>query len=110
MTYERWQSLIGDIQDRFSNVTVTKVNLTPGPGSREIVEFTSPAGRVKLELTLRPKILDKKTFYSNRIGSATTVEYEYDEQEKTLSLQAWRFSEPAGEWQEIKTDDLLRVF
>ncbi len=110
MTYERWQSLIGDIQDKFSNVKVTKVDLAAGPGNKEIVEFTSPAGRVKLELTLRPKILDKKTFYSNRIGSSTTVEYEYDEQEKTLSLQAWRLNERAGDWQEIKTDDLLRVF
>lgn len=110
MTYERWQALIGEIKDKFSNVKVSKIDLAEGSGNKEVVEFTSPAGQVKLELTVRPKVLGKKTFYSNRIGSTTTVEYEYDKEEKTLSLEAFRYDERGNNWQEIKADDLLRVF
>ena len=110
MTYERWQSLVGEIKDRFSDVNTSKADLAEGPGHKEVVAFKSPAGQVKLELIVKPRIVGRKSIYSNRIGSSTTVEYEYDTDDKVLVMRAFKFSEQTKDWEEIKTDSLLSVF
>lgn len=106
MTYERWQNLISTIKDKFKVSKEGKEDLNPGPGHVEFIECGTPMGKVRLELIVRPKILEKKTYYSNRVGSQTTVEYRYDENEHTLTLRALRWDEGGGIWQEIKAESL----
>lgn len=110
MTYERWQSLVGEIKDKFKAVSLSQEALSGGPGSKEVLEFVGPAGRIKLELTIRPRLLGKKTIYSKRIGSATTVDYEYDAKEKVFSLAAFRFVDASGQWQEINGSNFIGNF
>jgi len=45
--------------------------------------------------------LDKKTNYSNRIGSETKVSYIYSESEKTSRLVAYKWDEGRDDWTEI---------
>ena len=42
----------------------------------EFIEFQSPQGKMKLERTTRPAVLDKKTVYSKTGGRAFKIEYQ----------------------------------
>jgi hypothetical protein len=106
MTYERWQNLISTIKDKFKVTKEGREELNPGPGHVEFIECGTPLGKVRLELIVKPKILEKKTYYSNRVGSQTTVEYRYDENEHTLTLKALRWNEESDTWQEVKAESL----
>ena len=50
------------------------------PNSKlEFIEFDGPLGKMRLEFITKPKVLDKKTLYSGRIGSDVKVDYVYSE-------------------------------
>lgn len=106
MTQDRWRELKESLKTKFTFTAEGQENLSEGPGHVEFLECTTPMGEIRLELTVRPKILDKKTFYSKRAGAGTTVEYKYDEHENTLTLKAYRLGK-GGEWEEIKAESFL---
>jgi hypothetical protein len=108
MTKERWNDIVGQVKDNFSIEEEGKEELPEeeGVGDRYFVVFTGPLGRMMLELVERPVILDKKTIYSNRIGSQTQVEYVYSEDEKTYKMHAYRWDEAANEWMEMEAGKL----
>jgi hypothetical protein len=56
---------------------------------------------MRLEFIVKPIILDKKTIYSRRIGSETTVDYVYSDEEKSYKLVAYKWDEGQGEWMEM---------
>jgi len=72
----------------------------------EIIEFKGPQGKMRLEWITRPKVLDKKTHYSNRIGGDVQVDYVYSEDEKTHTLKVFQ-EDTQGNWQEIKADGFI---
>ncbi len=112
MTDEKWQETIGHIKDNFK-VTAEQTQDLPegeGPGIEEIVEFIGPLGKMKLERTTRPLILDKKTIGSRRIGSETKVKYIYSDTEKIHKLKAYRWSDDDGSWVEIILDKKEMIF
>lgn len=108
MTAERWRDLVGQIKDNFSVEEEGQEALPEeeGVGERQFIVFRGPLGRMMLELEARPVILDKKTHYSNRIGSQTQVEYVYSESEKTYKLYAYRWDEAQEEWIEMEAGKL----
>ena len=106
MTYERWQEIIERVTKQSPQAKVGREDLAEGPGHREFVEFTSPAGEMRLELWVRPKVLEKKTLYSHRMHSAATVQYRYDETQNTLSLHAYRWHTLSNSWQEVRAEAL----
>jgi len=108
MTKERWNDLVGQIKDNFSVEEEAKEELSEeeGVGNRYFVIFNGPLGRMMLELIERPVILDKKTKYSNRIGSQTQVEYVYSEDESTYKMHAYRWDEAADDWLEMEAGKL----
>jgi len=67
----------------------------------EFIIFKGPLGRMKLEFTTKPLVLDKKTTYSRRIGSQTAIEYIYSEDEKTHKLMAYKWDDFQNDWVEI---------
>ncbi|MFZ5391311.1 MAG: hypothetical protein ACOZAJ_03500 [Patescibacteria group bacterium] len=101
MTYERWQDLAAKLKERFPAAQAGRQELVDQQGHLEYVELTSSAGLVRFELLVRPKIIGKKTIYSKRIGSSTTVEYQYDANEHTLTLRVLLADQASGDWQEI---------
>lgn len=107
MTYERWETLVQTIKDKFGLSSQGKEELNPGPGHLEFLECVTPMGEVRLELEVRPRVLEKKTYYSKRAGSSTTVEYKYDPEAHTLTLRALRKDSGTGEWLELKAEQLV---
>jgi hypothetical protein len=102
MHYDKWQNIIGNIKDNFPVEEEGTIEAEEeGRADIEFIIFKGPLGRMKLELQSRPVILDKKTIYSNRIGSETKVEYVYSKDEMSSKMKAFVYREDDGEWAEI---------
>lgn len=104
MTYERWQTLVQSLRQKFPVAAEGKEELDPGPGTLEYLECQTPLGKIRLELTVTPRVAEKKTYYSKRAGSSTTVEYKYDPTAQVLTLHIWQWDERAGDWRELKPE------
>ncbi|SRR6056297_1124950 len=102
MTQEKWQTIVGNIKDKFE-VEENKTEHFEDQGGMDVefIVFKSPLGKVKLEFISKPVVLDKKTNYSRRIGSDVAVEYVYSEEEKTCSLNAYKWDETSEDWLKI---------
>lgn len=100
--------LTGDIKDRFEILESERIEDADLPGAvTERIVFQSPAGKMKLEFSTRPAIVDKKTHGSRRIGGDTSVEYIYSDEDFVYKLHAFRFSEGSDMWEEMKASDFL---
>ena len=104
MTKEKWLDLKDKIEDKFGIESYTSNSLEDVPNSTiETLIFSSPIGKIKLEWVSKPRVLDEKTTYSNRIGSEVKVEKVYSETDRSEFLKA--FQDEAGEWIEISTNN-----
>lgn len=102
MTPEKWQNILGNIKDKFEIEEEKEEHLEEQGGMDvESVVFNSPLGKVKLEFISKPVVLDKKTNYSRRIGSDVAVEYVYSEEEKTHSMNAYKWDDSGEDWVKI---------
>ncbi len=114
MTNERWENLIEMIEAKFGLDQRRQEELDlgenaagkPVKGEIEIIEFKGPLGKMKLERTTKPLVLDKKTHYTRRIGSQTKIDYVYSETEKVHQMKAYRWN---GEWEEVKAEGVMGV-
>jgi len=107
MTPEKWENLIDNIKDKFEVEENKTEHLDQHGGTDiEFIIFKGPLGRMKLEFITKPRVLDKKTTYSRRIGSETAVEYIYSEDEKTHRLMAYKWDDFQNDWVEIDPNNL----
>ncbi len=102
MTQEKWQEIIDKIRAQYEILSEESGSLTPDPGTFVSIAFKLPLGEFKLELRTTPRVLNKKTHYTNRAGASTTVEYVYDDKENVLTLHAYKMV--GEEWNEISAD------
>jgi hypothetical protein len=106
MTNEKWQSILGNILDKFDILDRGNEHIDEEGGvDVEYLEFISPIGKIRLEYITRPMVTGKKTLYSNRVGSETKVEYQYNQEEKTNKLNVYRWED--GSWQEIDASKII---
>ena len=102
MTQDKWQNIVGLIKDKFAVEDEGREELEDIPrASVEFIIFAGPLGRMKLEYTTKPVVLDKKSIGSKRIGSEATVQYIYSETEFYGTFKAFRWSEPDDDWMEL---------
>ena len=109
MNQEKWLDLKLDIKEKFGIKDEKKEEMELGQKEdgtkfmeeKEIVEFESPLGRIKLEKITKPKVLDKKTLYSRRAGSNIEVEYVYSPDETVCQFKAYKWNGEKDEWDEI---------
>ncbi|MDO8668963.1 MAG: hypothetical protein Q7K65_01580 [Candidatus Buchananbacteria bacterium] len=102
MLPEKWEQTKGHILDSFSDVEVSAQELQePEVGQKEIVIFSGPLGRMKLEYYTRPVVLNRKTHGSRRIGSHTEVEYVYSTDEFSHQLKVYKLDSATEEWLEM---------
>jgi len=73
----------------------------PDRGSREILEFVGPLGRMRLEYATKPLIIDKQVSGSRRIGSHHEVKYVFSEMEISHVFKAYKWDEERDDWLEI---------
>lgn len=108
MNDSQWENLIYKIEERFGiNERYTEdvvINESSSGqkimGKLETIEFSSPLGKMKLARTTRPRVLDKKTAYSRRIGGRVAVDYVYSDDQTVSRVKAYKQDEQ-GQWQEI---------
>ena len=68
MTDEKWAEVRNMIKEKFVVKDESEEGLEGG-GNKEIIEFEGPLGLMKIERTVKPKVLGVKTTYSKRKGS-----------------------------------------
>lgn len=103
MSPEKWQKIVGNIKDNFKVEADGKEHFEDQGGfDVEYIVFNGPLGRMKLEYTIRPVIIDRKTKYSNRLGAETVIEYIYSPDEKSHKLKAYKWDEAVNDWLEME--------
>jgi len=107
MDDERWEELVNRVELKLK-VSEKKSQTAPdGRTKIEFVVFAGPEGKMKLQRTTRPLVLEKKMHYSKRIGSAPAAEYVYSPTEKVQRVQLFKWSEKDQDWEEIRLDRLI---
>jgi len=105
MQDEKWQDIIGRVKDDFEVIEHETQDLDEGSGHVEYIIFNGPLGKMKLERTTRPLVIDKKAIGSRRIGSQTRVEYIYSDTEKTHTFKAYKWEDSRDDWLEMQAGD-----
>jgi hypothetical protein len=105
---EKWYYLLEEIDRKFG---IEERETEEVPEKKITIEraiFTGAGGRMKLERTSRPLILDHQVKYSKRIGGGTTDKYVYSETEMTHRVTLYQWDEASGSWEEIDFRKLAR--
>ncbi|MBU1203325.1 hypothetical protein KKH39_04775 [Patescibacteria group bacterium] len=105
MTKDRWKELKIQIRQTFGFENEYQEDLAPG--TVEVIEFSGPSGKMMVKFVTRPKVLDKKTSYSNRPGSAITVDYVYSEDEFVSHLEIYQWQESSESWDKLNNESLF---
>lgn len=100
MTQERWEKLIGQLEDDGRVESKVTEDLVDRPGSADRVVVMTPLGRFRLSWTTEPKKLAEKAFYSKRGGSTVSVQATYDETEQ-IHIFSLEERAPSGAWQAV---------
>ncbi|MBT6301489.1 MAG: hypothetical protein HOJ15_03625 [Candidatus Jacksonbacteria bacterium] len=109
MTDEQWQGLLDKVEESFevidSGVEDVKDDNMPF-GSVDWIEFSGDMGRIRLEYSVTPRVLDKKVLHSHR-GGSEVVQKVYSETEKVSDLKAYKWNDTSEIWEDIQADNLL---
>ena len=99
MNNDKWGDVVEKIKSGFA---VEAHSIVPhvefDKGKIETIIFASPMGRMKIIRTTTPRVLDRKTVYSNRIGGKVAVQYEYSDSEMVDTMRIFRWDENREEW------------
>ena len=96
MTEEKWEQLIGRVKDEFDNVEHQTLD---GEHERETIEeiiFDGPMGKMRVTRTKKPRVLEQKTHYSNRIGGDMSVERVLSDDEFVDTVEVYKDDD--GDW------------
>lgn len=106
MTHERWEDLQSTIKDRFDLLEEGREDFDPeeGGGFLEYVIFVSPLGEMKLELEVKPRVIDRHVIASRRAGSHRTEKFVYSENENVITLFVFRWNEAKDDWDEMDVE------
>ncbi len=102
MHEDKWKDTLAMVKSKFRVLQEGKETIEDIPNAtREFVEFEGPQGTMRLEYTIRPAVLDKKTTYSKTGGRASQVDYVYSKDDIVRRMQAFRLDD-RGDWEEVK--------
>lgn len=107
MTEERWSEIQDLVKEKFEILEekTEPLMLKTGTGEekkigdKEVLIFSGPVGKTKLEYIVKPVVLDKKEHYTKRMGTAATTEYILSDSEFVRRLEI--FVEKDGQWQKV---------
>lgn len=105
MNQERWGEIKQNILSSFEVRDQYTEDLDPG--SAEVIEFDGPQGLMQVKFITRPRLLDKKTSYSNRAGSNVKVDYVFSETDFVSHLEIFTWSETRNDWQKLEAPSLF---
>ncbi len=107
MTHDRWLDTKAMIEDKFTVTAQGQERLDDGPGTFEFLEFTTPAGSMRFEYELRPRITGKHALGGHKVGVGSRVAYEYSPDEQVGRLTVLK--KVNGLWQEMDDPSALLV-
>ena len=110
MTDERWTEIKALVEDKFDILSHETVDLDDAPGTREVIEFISPMGKMRFERTDQPLVTGKKVIGSKRIGSESIVEYNYSETERVHRFKVYRWMNDLPTWVEVEMEASAAIF
>jgi len=109
MTPERWEEIKSTVKKQFSieeeGVEDVTVQTGEGPvkqGEAEFVVFESVLGKTKLQFQKKPKLEEKKYFFSHRAGDSARVEYKFSDADLVFALKAYKWDDVEDDWKEIE--------
>ena len=113
MNDEKWEALVEMAKKNFLEVVLKNEDLiknTPEgekvEGTQDILEFEHSGGeRYRLVRENRPAVLDKKQFFSHRMGDTARTEYKFSDTEFSHKLKVYKEVD-MDEWEEITLDSL----
>lgn len=102
MHLDRWKDILDQIHQYFAVEDQGIVESDEHGGTiSEFIIFTGPMGKMKLEFISKPRVIDKQTTYSNRIGSDVNIDYIYSPTEKVYTFLVYKWSEVDNDWQPV---------
>lgn len=107
MTDERWQEVTEKIRNAFPDHEHGEESLLGGKGTVEFYVFSGPKGKLKLERTKRPRIVGERGISSHRIGSDTTIEKVYSENEMVDFVKVYQWNGGQETWVPIEDDSFF---
>ena len=112
MTDEKWEQLVQAAKNHFEDVSLASEDLikdTPdGPqkeGTQDILEFEKQGSRFRLVRENRPVVLEKKQFFSHRMGDTARTEYKFSDSEFSHKLKVYK-EVGYDDWEEVTLDKL----
>lgn len=101
MNQSKWPTFVEMVKNKFTVLDEGETN-TDIPGEVvKFIEWQTGEKDMRAELHIRPKILDKKTFYNKRIGSKVREEFIYANDELVEFSKFYEKSSIDDEWQEV---------
>jgi hypothetical protein len=104
----KWEDLLDKIEKLFGFIDHTTEEYPERRMTVETVVFDGASGRMKMERTVKPLLLDTKTTYSKRVGGEVTTEYVVSDSEFVDTVRYYKWDKLAGEWKQIDPADLGR--
>ena len=108
MHQKKWDELLDKIERLFGFVDHDVERIPERQMTIETAIFDGASGRMKLERTVKPLLLEKKVTYSKRIGAETEVEYVYSDDETVDIVKFYKWDRLRHEWKQIEMDELGR--
>ncbi|MBN2565193.1 MAG: hypothetical protein JXB46_05740 [Candidatus Eisenbacteria bacterium] len=102
----KWEDLLDKIEKLFGFIEHTTEDFPERRMTIETVVFDGASGRMKLERSVKPVVLDTRTTYSKRAGGQATTEYVLSDDEFVDTVRFYRWDRLAGEWKQIDPADL----
>lgn len=104
MTEDRWQQIVDHVRSSFEVEDFGREENDELGGTRiEYIIFTSPAGRLRLEFSSHPAILESKTIHKKSAASEIRVEHEYSAMEESHTFEVWRWNEREENWEPFRS-------
>jgi hypothetical protein len=108
MHQSKWESLLDQIERQFGFLEHETEEFPERRLTVETAVFDGAGGRMKLERSVRPVILDKKAHFSKRVGSSSSVEYVYSDTEEVDTVRLFQWDRLARTWRELKLSELVK--
>ena len=108
MHQKKWEGLVDRIEKLFGFIDHTIEEYPERRMPVEPVVFDGASGKMKLERSTKPVVVDQKTSFSKRIGGEVSVEYVLSDDEFVDTVKCYRWDRISREWREVDIEDIGR--
>lgn len=110
MNDEKWEDLKNNVKDKFGIIEekTEADDMTDDvgneiKGTKDILIFNGPLGKMMVARTTRPVILDKKSHYHKTQAGKALIEYVVSDTEFTHTIEASTWDDLKNDWEKIDT-------